>query len=153
MLQTQIMFNLFTKKMKSKVHIWSNLTPRIPNSCFCSCSTLLVTKKMDFWISGFFYFSVTKRATGDLLMSKRPDFQELFRFLRRSWRGKNDKVKRRKGPLTKSRGLDSGGPLHFYFPTLGLKIIPASMPEDKKWCKRTRKLLFQMLSICIYFFE
>ena len=39
---------------------------------------------LDFWISGFFwisgYISATKRATGDFLMSKRPDFRGLFGF-------------------------------------------------------------------------
>ena len=46
---------------------------------------------LDFCISGFLYFfwisghiSGTKRATGDPLVSKRPDFQGLFRFLRGS---------------------------------------------------------------------
>ena len=153
MLQTQIMFNLFTKKMKSKVHIWSNLTPRIPNSCFCSCSTLLVTKKngfLDFWIFLFLRNEKSYRRSANV---KTTGFSRALQISASIMKGENDKVKRREGPLTKSRGLDSGGPLHFYFPTLGLKIIPASMPEDKKWCKRTRKLLFQMLSICIYFFE
>ena len=39
---------------------------------------------LDFWISGFFwisgYISATKRATGDPLVSKRPDFRGLFGF-------------------------------------------------------------------------
>ena len=39
---------------------------------------------LDFWISGFFWISgyilATKRATGDFLMSKLPDFRGLFGF-------------------------------------------------------------------------
>merc|ERR1712055_1085796 len=39
---------------------------------------------LDFWISGFFwisgYISATKRATGDPLVSKRPDLRGLFGF-------------------------------------------------------------------------
>ena len=45
---------------------------------------------LDFWIFGFLdffwisgYILATKRATGDLLVSKLPDFSELFRILKK----------------------------------------------------------------------
>ena len=43
---------------------------------------------LDFFISGFIfsgYISATKRATGDFLMSKRPDFRGLFGFSKKNY--------------------------------------------------------------------
>jgi len=52
-------------------------------------NTFWISGFLDFWISGFFwisgYISATKRATGDPLVSKRPDFRGLFGFSKKNY--------------------------------------------------------------------